>query len=161
MELTRQVFSELKPKEIMELTREVFPDLKPKEIMELTRQLFPLVLGYEAGELIRSCFRDLEDMELFGLQAEFFPFDRVIEQLTKMFRGNFQKAGTVAITASSAQQGAPMDAADLSTERAFFSANQLGQWIYYDFKTRMVRPTHYSIRADARLGAEAEASRTG
>jgi hypothetical protein len=73
--------------------------------------------------------------------------DGIIAQLTREHGGNVQDRGIVDITAKSVKSPhVPKFAADLESENCFDSTNSPDQWLCYDFRTRRVRPTHYSIQ---------------
>jgi hypothetical protein len=56
----------------------------------------------------------------------------------------------VAISASSAQHCDPQNAADLADDSVFVSEEKLNQWLCYDFKERIVRPTISVMLLDSR-----------
>jgi hypothetical protein len=72
----------------------------------------------------------------------------IISHLTAKHGGNVDERGIVAISGSTVHVSCfPRYAADLRTTNYFYSQNAPNQWLCYDFKTRKVQPTHYSIRA--------------
>jgi hypothetical protein len=77
----------------------------------------------------------------------------VIWYLTKKHGGNVSEKGIVAITSKSVHSSDDWcalknlaDFADLSSNSAFLSADAPGQWVCWDFRGMIVRPTHYTIR---------------
>jgi hypothetical protein len=76
----------------------------------------------------------------------------VISFLTARCDGNVSDKGIVVVTASSqlsnATAYAAKNAVDLTASSYFFSANQVNQWISYDFGDSRIKPIHYSIRSD-------------
>ena len=82
--------------------------------------------------------------------------DGIIAGLARECSGNVHKKGVVNVTASSVMSGGyclefgegvePENAVDLGTDLVFRSANKPNAWICYDFKTRRVIPTSYTIR---------------
>jgi hypothetical protein len=83
-----------------------------------------------------------------------FPFDRwqrfngIIDYLTAECGGNVHTEGNVAITASSTMHNACHQVADYYRTDYWFSQNQPNSWIQFDFKSRRVSPTHYTIKSD-------------
>ena len=83
-------------------------------------------------------------------------FNGIIAGLTGECHGNVHDKGKVTITASSADTTSrdgkivpyqPKVVADLQENSWFCSKNSSGQWICYDFKDMLVKPTWYSIRS--------------
>jgi hypothetical protein len=78
--------------------------------------------------------------------------DGMISYLTKKHGGNVQEKGIVTITSKSVYNDDPMYAlkhvADLTSDSGFWSKDEPGQWVCWDFREMRVRPTHYTIRAD-------------
>jgi hypothetical protein len=78
----------------------------------------------------------------------------IISYLTKKHGGNVHEKGIVTITSKSVySDGDPKwalkNVADLTSEtsdRAFLSKGEPGQWVCWDFREMRVRPTHYTIR---------------
>jgi hypothetical protein len=80
----------------------------------------------------------------------------IICHLTREHGGYVHDRGIVNISASStASDSHPVkNAADLQSTTFFHSLKLADQWVCYDFKTRRVKPTHYSIwpsSSDCRL----------
>jgi hypothetical protein len=77
--------------------------------------------------------------------------DGIIRYLTQKHGGNVHDKGIVTITTKSVNgdysMWAPRNVADLDSDEEFFSANEPGQWICWDFHEMRVRPTHYTIRS--------------
>jgi hypothetical protein len=75
--------------------------------------------------------------------------DGIIAYLSRECGGNVHERGIVDISAKGTIGDAfsPKSAADLQGTNLFQSENGPDQWLCYDFKTRCVRPTHYSIHA--------------
>jgi hypothetical protein len=77
--------------------------------------------------------------------------DGIISYLTRKHGGNVHDKGVITLASKSAQPNNPghavWNAADLTTEMRFFSKDDPGQWVYWDFHEKRVRPTHYTIRA--------------
>jgi hypothetical protein len=77
--------------------------------------------------------------------------DGIIAELTGQCGGNVHDKGIVEISSKSmvhdSGQYHAKYAADLHAKSYFQSSNSPDQWIQYDFKTRRVRPTHYTIFA--------------
>jgi hypothetical protein len=78
------------------------------------------------------------------------PLNGIIAFLTKEHGGNVEDRGIVSISSSSVSgRLSPKNAADLGQQNYFHSLGQPNQWLSYDFKTRRVKITHYSIAAHA------------
>ena len=74
------------------------------------------------------------------------PFNGIIKHSTCECGGNVHQKGVVNITSSSIADGnPPYNAADLGTSSFFLSANESNPYITYDFRTRSVNLTSYSI----------------
>jgi hypothetical protein len=75
--------------------------------------------------------------------------DGIISYLTKKHGGNVHEKGIVTITSKSVYGGDPTYAlknvADIPSCSAFYSENEPGQWICWDFREMRVRLTHYTI----------------
>ena len=79
--------------------------------------------------------------------------DGVIAQLTRECGGTVDEKGVVEITASSCRDGVEAkNAANLWTNSCFISEDEPNSWICYDFKSRLVTPTSYSIRSHVGAG---------
>jgi hypothetical protein len=77
--------------------------------------------------------------------------DGIISYLTKKHSGNVQEKGIVTITSKSVYSDhpnyAPKYLADLTSDSAFQSKKEPGQWVCWDFGEMRVHPTHYTIRS--------------
>jgi hypothetical protein len=75
----------------------------------------------------------------------------IISYLTQKYGGNVHDNGIVTITSQSVAWGddscAPKNVADLATYVGFASKEGRGEWICWDFREMLVRPTHYTIRS--------------
>jgi hypothetical protein len=72
----------------------------------------------------------------------------IIDFLTVKCERNVHEHGIVEITSSGTYGGQrPENAADLHTDTTFWSPTKPNQWICYDFKRMVVKPTHYAIRS--------------
>jgi hypothetical protein len=77
------------------------------------------------------------------------PLCGIISYLTSKHCGNVSDQGIVNVSGSTTYDSSypAKNAVDLLSTSYFQSVNQPNQWLCYDFKTRKVRPTHYSIHA--------------
>jgi hypothetical protein len=77
------------------------------------------------------------------------PLGGLVSHLTTKCGGNVHDKGAVEITASSVDgDNRPLNAADLGdTHSSYFSQNEPGAWIDWDFKALRIEPTHYTIWA--------------
>jgi hypothetical protein len=77
------------------------------------------------------------------------PLNGIIAHLTREFKGNVHEKGIVDISAKTIDQNLEQFqakwAANLYDMSYFQAPNVPNQWIRYDFKTRRVRLTHYTI----------------
>jgi hypothetical protein len=74
------------------------------------------------------------------------PLDGIISDLTKKHGGNVHGKGIVTITSKSVGGGHPVkNVADLTSDSYFYSKNEPGQWVCWDFREMRVRLTHYTI----------------
>jgi hypothetical protein len=76
--------------------------------------------------------------------------DGIISDLTRKHGGNVHDKGIVTITSKSVSDNpryALRNVADLNSDSYFWSKNQPGQWVCWDFHEMRVRPTHYTIRS--------------
>jgi hypothetical protein len=77
--------------------------------------------------------------------------DGIISYLTRKHGGNVHDKGIITITSKSVYKDKPKYAArnvaDLYSDSYFFSKNEPGQWILWDFREMRVRPTHYTIKS--------------
>lgn len=74
------------------------------------------------------------------------PRGGIIGYLRTQFRGNVHLKGIVNITASSTLTKQPHRVADREWTSYWSSKNEPNSWIMYDFKNKVVCPTHYSLR---------------
>jgi hypothetical protein len=76
--------------------------------------------------------------------------DGLISYLTKRHGGNVHETGILAITSKSVFADNPdlaaKNVADLATDSRFGSDDGPGQWICWDFRDLVVRPTNYGMR---------------
>jgi hypothetical protein len=77
------------------------------------------------------------------------PLTGIIAYLTRTFGGNVHEKGVVDVTSSAAQSGSQAkNLANLDSTSCFITSDQApGQWVAYDFKTRRVIVTHYTLRS--------------
>jgi hypothetical protein len=79
----------------------------------------------------------------------------IISFLTERHGGQVHEKGIVTITSKSTfREGenpefGPSRVADLTSDSYFWSKNEPGQWICWDFHEMRARPTHYAIRGEA------------
>jgi hypothetical protein len=76
--------------------------------------------------------------------------DGIISYLTRKHGGNVHDKEVVTITSKSVYSDlgyALRNIADLTSDSCFFSTNEPGQWVCWDFHEMRVRPTHYTIQA--------------
>jgi hypothetical protein len=75
--------------------------------------------------------------------------DGIIGRLAQKQGGNVHEKGIVTITSKSVYVDDPKYAAknvvDLTSDSYFYSKNEPGQWVCWDFGEMRVRPTHYTI----------------
>jgi hypothetical protein len=65
--------------------------------------------------------------------------------LTAKCSGNIHDRGVVEITASTVfGTDYPQNVAAIGTYSSFWSEDEPGQWICFDFKTLRIEPTHYT-----------------
>jgi hypothetical protein len=73
--------------------------------------------------------------------------DGIVSYLTKKHGGNVEEKGIVTITSKSIWSSDLKNVADLTSDSHFFSKNEPGQWVCWDFCKMRVLPTHYTICA--------------
>jgi hypothetical protein len=93
-------------------------------------------------------------------------FDGIISYLTEKHGGNVHDEGIVTITSKSVHDDDPKYAvwnvADLtSTDSIFYSKDEPGQWVRWDFHEMRVRPTHYTVKSYAMRSWVIESSLDG
>jgi hypothetical protein len=117
-------------------------------------------------ERLESRERDLERLRVeiadtvSGLREELkrcvrnFPMkapesnDGIISYLAKKCGGNVHDQGVVSITSKSVDPRYVLkDIADLDSHSGFCSRNETGQWVCWEFRAAIVRPTRYEIWA--------------
>jgi hypothetical protein len=77
------------------------------------------------------------------------PLNGIIARLSRECGGNVHRCGIVNVTASGVCDAAdlPENAVDLGTPSTFQSTRDKPSWLCYDFRDKVVRPTHYTIRS--------------
>jgi hypothetical protein len=73
----------------------------------------------------------------------------ILSQMTEKQSGNVQVTVKVTITSKSVSDDpmyALQNVADLSSDSEFWSKNEPGQWVCWDFGTLTVHPTHYTLK---------------
>jgi hypothetical protein len=87
------------------------------------------------------------------------PLDGISAPLRDVCGGNVHDRDAVIVTSSSCWAGSPKAIADLKSDGYFCSQfgdnekdipHSRNNWVCYDFKSRRIVPTHYSIRSPAR-----------
>jgi hypothetical protein len=76
--------------------------------------------------------------------------DGIISYLTRRHDGNVHVEGIVTITASDMNndpRSTRKNVADLTSDQYFWSMDEPGQWICWDFHEMRIRLTHYTIRS--------------
>jgi hypothetical protein len=76
------------------------------------------------------------------------PFDGIISHFTKESGGNVHTTGVIVITASGTQRNQCHQVADHNWNDYWYSTNVENSWIQFDFKTRSVSLTNYTIKSD-------------
>jgi hypothetical protein len=74
----------------------------------------------------------------------------IIAHLSKELGGNVQEMGIITITAKSVRDDpkyALKNVADLKSNAPFYSSDEPGQWVCWDFHEMRVSPTNYTIKA--------------
>lgn len=81
--------------------------------------------------------------------ARFGLFRGIIHQMTEECGGNVSDKGRVNVTSSSClSTNLPKYAVDLDNNQTCFeSNNEINSWLKYDFISRKIRPSYYSIRS--------------
>jgi hypothetical protein len=77
--------------------------------------------------------------------------DGIISHLTMKHGRNVHENGIIIITSKSVcdhPDYALEKVADLTSNSYFYSKNEPGQWVCWDFREMRVRPTHYTIEAE-------------
>jgi hypothetical protein len=97
-------------------------------------------------------------IEIFGhLSRGSFPLTRemsldgIISYLTRKHDGNVQDKGIVLMTSKSARSDDPRltlrNVTVLTDDSQFWSEDQPGQWVCWDFRELRILPTHYTLRS--------------
>jgi hypothetical protein len=77
--------------------------------------------------------------------------DGIISYLTRKHVGNVHAKGIVTITSKSVSTDdpryGPKNVAHLNSDSVFWSKDEPGQWLCWDFREMRVRPTHYTAWA--------------
>jgi hypothetical protein len=93
------------------------------------------------------------------------PLDGIISYLTRKHGGNVHDKGIVTITSQSVYEDNPKYAtrsvADLASDSYFWSKDEPGQWVCWDFHEMRVHPTRYTIRSDELITWVIESSLDG
>jgi hypothetical protein len=76
------------------------------------------------------------------------PFKGIISHLSAECGGNVHTHGIVSITASSTCRNACHQVVDYDWKNYWCTDNVANSWIQFDFKSRRISPTHYTIRSD-------------
>jgi hypothetical protein len=94
--------------------------------------------------------RDINELtiipRLFPLQPE-DPLNGIICELTRKNGGNVHDKGIVLMTSKSVSDGDVKNLVDVTTLSEFKSENEAGQWVCWEFRDSLIRPTHYTIRS--------------
>jgi hypothetical protein len=136
--------SRLEPKLAMAQT-----DVRPRHGHPTKPQtdLTELESGWPAPVLTVSDSKLLKEVDFPLTAAE--SVNGLIAYLTRKHGGNVHDKGMVIITSKSVYSEAPGHAvrnvAALTSISAFFSKNEPGQWVCWDFREMRVRPTHYTV----------------
>ena len=136
-------------KRLEELIRDV-AQLKENEKKAATK---PPVTAPATAPAIAPVAQAKPALPTLGKTREFVyrsskPLRGVIAYLTRECGGNVHDRGIVNVTASSASDYYhPKNAVDLGTNSIYYSNNEMGTWICYDFKERRVIPKSYSVRS--------------
>jgi hypothetical protein len=75
-------------------------------------------------------------------------FKGIISHLSSEYGGNVHTQGIVSITASSTAWSACHQVADYDWTGYWYSRREPTAWIQFDFKSREISPTHYTIKSD-------------
>jgi hypothetical protein len=103
---------------------------------------------------LRSTLRELQ--QKFQRSVDFpmqegKPLDGIISHLTEKHGGNVHENRIATITSKSVFDADPRwalkNVADLTARSAFWSQNDLDQWVCWDFREMRIHPTHYTIQS--------------
>jgi hypothetical protein len=75
------------------------------------------------------------------------PFKGIIAHLTAECGGNVHSRGIVVITASSSARSACHQVVDYTWTDYWFTNGNANSWIQFDFKTRSISPSNYTIKS--------------
>jgi hypothetical protein len=75
------------------------------------------------------------------------PFDGVFAQFTWECGGNVHTKGIISITASSHGMNDPHEVVDYNSSEYWTSRNEANSWLQFDFKSRRIALTNYSIKS--------------
>jgi hypothetical protein len=128
--------------------------------MSVCEQSFPEMKGALRAiwSRLSACGQRLEQVRLTTLNKEtkcplndgWFsntdPLDGIISHLTRRCGGNVHEKQIVNITSKSMICDSLQNPADLTVDSFFQSKDEQGQWICWDFRDTIVRPTHYTIK---------------
>jgi hypothetical protein len=85
-------------------------------------------------------------------------FNGLLSYLCKACGGNPHDKGAISVTGLASYDNQdcyhPKNVCDVQSNSRFNSAVQEGNWIMYDFKTKRVAVTHYSLRSYGSIGAQ-------
>jgi hypothetical protein len=96
---------------------------------------------------------DISGEQTFRLEGN-NPLDGIISYLTGKYGGNVHDRSAVGVSCSScfSDRHAARNAVELDDDSIFNSKGLPNQWIAFDFKSRMVVPTHYTFRSGSWKG---------
>jgi hypothetical protein len=120
----------------------------PREVSNLESRF-----SRDLSSLKSSCDqfqRDIDELtiipRLFPLRPE-EPLNGIICELTRKHGGNVHDKGIVLITSKSVSDGDVNNLVNLGSRSGFRSKDESGQWICWEFRENLIRPTHYTIRS--------------
>ena len=85
-------------------------------------------------------------MKTIDLEFAGRSFNGIMKYLSDEAHQNCHLAGLVDITASTCDHNEPYQIVDMGWNDLFFTENKANQWIMIDFKNKMVKVTHYTIK---------------
>jgi hypothetical protein len=152
--LARQVFSEYLSCENMSVFLDFVSGLNPDPMIWSSlcrRLLLPVWHPSNKVEISKKGSTSQNRVEIQMKEAK--SLDGIISYLTQKHGGNVHENGIVTITSKSVYDPGygdrvyyPFRAADLTSDTFFYTPDEPGQWICWDFGEMRVRPTHYTIR---------------
>jgi hypothetical protein len=80
------------------------------------------------------------------------PWDGIIAELTRECGGNPHIKGILSITASASERNQCYQIADYLWNDYWYSADEANSWIQFDFMTRGIAPSHYTLKSDSNSG---------